>query len=807
MCSRLWSPTTIDSQKVEAMALSKIRCRRLGVLMIGAILIAIVAAIAMPKQTRKSDTDGHRHTNRLIHETSPYLLQHAHNPVNWYPWGEEAFEKAKQEDKPIFLSIGYSSCHWCHVMERESFADEGIAALLNDNFIAIKVDREERPDVDEIYMTAVQMMSGQGGWPMSSFLTPDGKPFFGGTYFPRDEFADLLNRIHEAWTDPAKRKQIDELAERVGGAIGQAASHTPPAGTVSPALFGPVVKSYLEQFDKQDGGFGPAPKFPPSMCLALMLAEHRKKPDPQLLHAVTFTLDRMARGGIYDQVGGGFHRYSTDEKWLVPHFEKMLYDNALLSWIYLEAFRDTQNSYYRRIATETLDFILRELHDPQGGFWSTLDADSEGEEGKFYVWSPQEVISVLGKADGELFNRIYDITPAGNFEGRSIPNLIAKSVDEWAKELNTSPNRLWQRLDAMRARLLAVRGKRVRPGLDDKVLTSWNGLMIRSFALGYDVTGEERYREAAESAAAFLLSTMRKDGKLRHSYRQGKTQPQAFLEDYSFLIVGLLELHRATGKGRWLKEAQALTHVMISGFWSERDGSFYSVPHDHEVLLARLNSAEDSATPSGQSMAALALVQLARRSEDADLRAKAQRILNTYVVIMQRYPAAMPNMLLAAHQYFTPTDRTATQIQKELPVQVSLAGMPSSVKPGQTFEVSVQFAVRPGWHIHAEKPADPSLIGTRVEPAAGPFQLVSATYPAARTVRLGFRSEPLRVYTGDAVVRLRLRALPGARAEALRLRVRYQACNDRICERSIEKLLTPSVSLNTASATRRKGTR
>ncbi len=763
-----------------------------------ACLVLAVAAWALRARTKEhgaappvaQQPGAHPHTNRLASETSPYLLQHAHNPVDWYPWGPEAFAKAKKENKPIFLSIGYSSCHWCHVMERESFEDEGIARLLNENFVAIKVDREQRPDVDEIYMSAVQMMTGGGGWPMSSFLTPGGKPFFGGTYFPREAFADLLQKVHAAWSDPVQRKQMETLAGRVAQAIGQMAAQPPTPGSVSPALFAPAVQNYLARFDARNGGFGGAPKFPPAMSLALLLAEHRKNPDPHLLRAVTVTLDHMSRGGLYDQIGGGFHRYSTDEKWLVPHFEKMLYDNALLAWAYLLAYRDTQNPLYRRTATGTLDFVLRELRDPLGGFWSTLDADSAGEEGKFYVWTPTEVLAALGKTDGDLFNRIYDITPKGNFEaGRSIPNLLDRPVDAWAKEWNTTPEALQARLGGLRARLLQAREKRVRPPLDDKVLASWNGLMIRALALAYDVTGETRYREAAERAANFLLTRMRggKDGRLRHSYRNGKTQPESFLEDYSFLVVGLLELHEATGDARWMREARALTDTMIADFWDEKAGTFFSTPHHHEALLARPVSAEDNAIPSGQSMAALALVRLAQATGDADLRAKARRILDTYAAPMNEYPAAMPNMLLAAHRYFTPAEKTA---QKAGRVGVTLEDVPLSARPGEAFEVTVRFAIPPGWHINAEKPADPALIATTVVPAEGPFALVSAAYPSAKTVRLGFSDTPLRVYVGETRVRLKLKALPGATIEALRLRARYQACSDKVCERPVEALLT-----------------
>jgi uncharacterized protein YyaL (SSP411 family) len=801
--------------------------RFLLLLALGAVAGMVVAVAAGAWQARQQNAGSHSYTNRLIHETSPYLLMHAHNPVDWYPWGPEAFAKAKQEGKPIFLSIGYSSCHWCHVMERESFEDEGIARLLNDHFVAIKVDREQRPDLDEIYMTAVQRLTGSGGWPMTTLLTPDGKPFFGGTYFPRAPLAELLEKAHAAWTDPAQHPKLEQLAERVAAGIGQASVGGALQGDLSPTLIRNAVRSYLADFDPKNGGFGRAPKFPPSMQLMLMLgagghpqgAPLRADGHPQgaPLRAVTFTLEHMARGGMYDQVGGGFHRYSTDERWLVPHFEKMLYDNALLATLYLDSYETTRNPYYRRIGTEILDFALRKLRDPKGGFWSTLDADSGGGEGQFYLWTPAQVVAVLGKTDGALFNRIYGITPQGNFEGKSIPNLLAKPVEVWARERHTTSTALWERLDGMRAKLRAARDRRPRPPVDDKVLASWNGLMLRALARGYQATGEERFRQAAEQEASFLLTTMRRDGKLVHSYRQGRIEPQVFLDDYSDLIVGLLDLHDALGAGepqrgsgpgpgqrgsgpdpgRWLSEARSLTRTMGADFWDERDGTFFTTPSPSPAgagpapRLVRLKSAEDNAVPSGTSMAALALVRLSRLTNDAGLREKARRVLETHAGTMRQYPQALPQMLLAAEALFTPADTAVAMASRKGPVTVTLMGVPAAVRAGQAFTVGVRFTIQPGWHINAAKPVDAALIATQVEPAAGPFRLLAAIYPAAQTARLGFSREPLSVYTGDTTVRLRLQALPGAeKGRALRLRVRYQACSDRACLLPVETLLT-----------------
>ncbi len=732
-----------------------------------------------------------RRANRLARETSPYLLQHAHNPVDWYPWGPEAFAKAKRDGKPIFLSIGYSSCHWCHVMERESFEDEGVAKLLNEFFVPIKVDREERPDLDDVYMTAVQLLNGSGGWPLSVFVRPDGKPFFGGTYFPRQPFAELLQKVHDTWNDPEKRRQLDGAAEDLSRAMGETAARAPTPGSISPGVFAPAVRGLLEGLDAQNGGFGGAPKFPPSNRLALLLAEQRRKPDPKVARAITLTLDRMARGGLHDQVGGGFHRYSTDARWLVPHFEKMLYDNALLAWVYLEAHKVLGNPYYRRIGTETLNFLLRELRDPGGAFWSSLDADSIGprgdrEEGSFYLWRPQEVEAALGKADAALFCQIYDITAQGNFEKRSIPNLIAASVETRAAQEKLTPAALWKRIDTLRIRLRATRGKRSRPSLDDKVLADWNGLAIRAFAVGYEVTGDSRYRTAAEEAATFLLTRMRGDdgprkGRLSHSYRKGSRLPHAFLDDYAFTAVGLLELQRVTDQESWGRDARDLVRVLQADFWGEAQSAFFSTPHGHETLPTRPVHAREGALPSGQSMATLALVRLARTTGEPELRGLALRLLNGYANEMRRYPAAHAGMLLAAEAHFDPATERTSPVAGPAPVEAEITSVAPGVRPGVPFPVTVRLRIRPGWHINAAHPHGEDLIPTRVD-ALPPFSVVSARYPRPKEVNFEFASRPLLVLEGDGDVQLVLRGGTGSgRATALRLRVRYQGCNNRVC--------------------------
>jgi uncharacterized protein YyaL (SSP411 family) len=741
-------------------------------------------------------------TNHLAGATSPYLLEHAHNPVDWYPWGPEALEKAKREGKPIFLSVGYAACHWCHVMARECFEDEGIAKQLNDGFVCIKVDREERPDLDELYMTAVQLLTGSGGWPMSVFLTPEGRPFFGGTYFPRDSFAELLRKVHEVWGDPKKQPEVRAAADRLTRAIGEAGALAAVGGTLAPEVTGQAVRSYLGELDTVNGGFGGRPKFPPSLRLLVMLDEARRQPTPELKRALTLTLDRMARGGMYDQIGGGFHRYSVDEKWLVPHFEKMLYDNALLATVYLEASRTLKNPGYRRIGVETLDFVLRELRDPAGGFHSSLDADSPGpngerEEGRFYLWTPAEVNAVLGPTDGALFCRIFGVTPAGNFESRNIPNLLPEPVEAWAKKLKTPPAALWKRLDGMRTRLRAARQKRPRPALDDKVLTSWNGLMLRALAVGYDVSGAARYRQAAEAQAAFLLAAMHRDGRLLHAYRGGKTQPQSFLEDYGDLLVGLLELHRVTGGERWLNESRALAKEMLTRFWDEKRGTLTSLPGDHETLVARLDAPEDNATPSGQSMAALALVRLGKLTGARELRERGTALLTHYAGSMKRTPAAAAGMLLAAQAHFAPaavpvgaggTPPGALLPAQKEKVTAALEGAPPTVKAGDTFVLRVKLTIAAGWHVNSDRPKNPALIQTRVGAAPGPFEIVSVNYPTATTVTMG--KEKLEAFVGEPVLHVRLKALPGAdSAEEIRLTLQYQTCNDRVCLRPTETLL------------------
>ena len=592
-----------------------------------------------------------KHTNRLIDETSPYLLQHAHNPVDWYPWGEEALNLAKNLDKPILLSIGYSACHWCHVMERESFENEKIAAIMNKYYINIKVDREERPDLDEIYMSAVQIMTGSGGWPMTVFLTPELKPFYGGTYFPPDDrygrpgFPKLLAAVEDAYR--SKREEIDEQAEKLVSHINQISN---PKGVENLSLDDKIIEQafyhYQNRFDSQHGGFGQAPKFPPGMGLILLLRYWKRSGNSRALHIVEFTLEKMARGGMNDQLGGGFHRYSTDEIWLTPHFEKMLYDNSLLTVTYLEAFQATGKPFYREVVEETLGYILREMYDQQnGGFYSTQDADSEGEEGKFFVWTPDEVEQILGQADAKVFCDFYDVTDHGNFEHQNIL-WVKTPTDLYTKKTNIEQTDLINILSRCKKKLFDAREKRIKPGLDDKILTSWNGLMIRSMGLAYQILGDPRYLEAAETSAKFILKELvQKNGHLLRTHRAGKSHLNACLEDYSYFIAGLIELYQASFDPHWLREANRLNQIMISQFWDSQNGGFFFTGKDHPELIVRSKSAYDGATPSGASMAVHVLLRLAILLNQPDLKEKAKITFSLYDHTMKTAPSGSAQML------------------------------------------------------------------------------------------------------------------------------------------------------------------
>jgi uncharacterized protein YyaL (SSP411 family) len=616
-----------------------------------------------------SDAAPQRPPNRLIHETSPYLLQHAHNPVDWHPWGEEAFARARAEDKPLFLSVGYSACHWCHVMERESFENEAIAALMNLHYINIKVDREERPDVDQIYMSAVQLMTQRGGWPMSVFLTPDGRPFYGGTYWPPTSrmgmpgFRDVLLKLHEYWTQ--HRGEVQTSAASLADAVGRIAAPEFEQADLNKDMLRRAMHELLTSADRRHGGFGGAPKFPHPMDLRVLLRCWQRFGEEDALHVARLTLDKMAMGGIYDHLGGGFHRYSTDARWLVPHFEKMLYDNALLIPAYLELLQCTQDLGSLAIIKQTLDYVLREMTSPTGGFYSTQDADSEGEEGKFFVWSEAEVVELLGPDDARIFNYCYDVTGSGNWEGHNILNRL-KTDEQAASMLHVSTSVLYDTLHRCRQRLAEARSRRITPGRDEKILIAWNGLMISAIAQA--VVGRSGMHRpddsptiwaqvlgAAESAASFILTTMRDaDGRLLHSFKDGRARISAFLDDYACFVDGLVELYQATFNPRWLTAAVELAEQMIARFADTEHGGFFYTPSDHEQLIARSKDTQDNATPSGNGMAATALLKLGRLTGRTDLEEQGYRTLRSLSGLLAEHPRAAAQALIALDFHLGP---------------------------------------------------------------------------------------------------------------------------------------------------------
>jgi uncharacterized protein len=608
-------------------------------------------------------------TNHLAHETSPYLKQHAHNPVDWYAWGSEALRRAKELDRPIFLSIGYSACHWCHVMEHESFENEEIAKILNDNFVSIKVDREERPDLDQIYMTAVQRMTGQGGWPMTVFLTPDLRPFTGGTYFPPEDkygrrgFRSVLLMLAEAWRD--RRAEIDAAAGELTEYLQAVAGVQPTPGGLDADLLRGASNALARAFDASHGGFGQAPKFLHTMDLRLLLRVWKRFNEDHALHMVRHTLDRMAMGGIYDHLGGGFARYSTDDRWFAPHFEKMLYDNALLVPCYIEAYLATKEPFYRQIVEETLAWVKREMTSPEGPFYSTLDADSEGHEGKFYVWSADELDAVLGE-DAPLVREYWGVTADGNFEGRNI--LFVADVDRraLAARHDLDDAALDERIATAKRLLYDIRSARVWPGLDDKVLASWNGLMIRAFADAARAFDDARYRTIAVESAAALFGSMVKNGRVFRSSKAGRARIAGYLEDYASLALAALALSELTFDETWIERARTLADSIDSWFRDDDTGLYFDTASDQETLINRPREVTDNATPAGTSLAAELFVRLAELTGDDALRRCAAAIVDRLAPAAARYPMAFGHLLSTADLLINGA------------IEVAIAGAPES---------------------------------------------------------------------------------------------------------------------------------
>ena len=603
--------------------------------------------------------------NRLIHESSPYLLQHAANPINWFPWGQEAFETAKREDKPIFVSIGYSTCHWCHVMERESFSDKEVAELLNKNFIAIKVDREERPDIDSVYMTVTQALTGSGGWPMTIFMTPDKKPFYAGTYFPKHQrwgrpgMMELLPKIAEAWRND--RQKVLTSADQITQHVIRLSSRQP--GTkLDQEILGQARQFFVQAYDPEYGGFVKSPKFPSPHQLNFLLRRYYHTRDAQALAMVEKTLTQMRLGGIYDQLGFGFHRYSTDARWLVPHFEKMLYDQAMLIMAYTEAYQATGKAFYAMVAEEIITYVLRDMTSAQGGFYSAEDADSEGIEGKFYLWTPKEIKTLLGEKNAALFNQVFNVKDGGNFEdagpGHHIDQNILhlqKPLPELAKEVGIPENQLNKQLEVSRQILFDARQKRIHPFKDDKILTDWNGLMIAALAKAGYVLDKQAYTTAASTAADFILQNLTADnGRLLKSYRKGKAGSAAHLNDYAFMVWGLIELYQATYKANYLADAITLNEQMLAHFWDEQNGGLYITADDGEELLVRSKEIYDGAIPSGNSVAVYNLLRLAHMTGKTDYMEKAEGIIKAFSDPVKQYPAGHSQLMVALEYALNP---------------------------------------------------------------------------------------------------------------------------------------------------------
>ena len=752
------------------------------------ILLNFALIVSADEDALKNPDGSWKWTNRLINETSPYLLLHAHNPVEWYSWDDEALTRAKKENKLIFLSVGYSTCYWCHVMEREVFSNPEIAEQMNKNFINIKIDREERPDLDEIYMTATQIMIRRGGWPNSVFLTPDLKPFYAGTYFPptdkpnRPGFPTVLDAVHEAWV--TREAEVINTANEITNIIERVISTgftSLTAKSLDRSLISTGVTHLKTTYNQAYGGFGKAPKFPSPANLEFLLREYERQSKLQtantdaesLLKMVTRTLDMMAYGGIYDQIGGGFHRYSVDAKWLVPHFEKMLYDNAQLAKVYLQAYKITEKPQYRRIAEELFSFIAREMTAPDGGFYSALDAETDAEEGKYYVWTEDEIKKVLSKTDVKQFASIYGIDKGPNFDGKNV--LYVPNGAESEASLKT--------VKSARETLLAARFERERPLLDTKIIVSWNGMMIDALAYGYEVLGDEKYLTAASKAAQFILDKIRKpDGELWHTYTAGVAKYDGYLDDYAFLVQGLLGLSNATGEERWLRSATTLTDKMIELFWDDKHGGFFFTKADAKQLIVRTKKPHDSAIPSGNAVAVNNLLML-----NPSYRNYAEKTLRSFAKAMEDTPSSFMHMLFALNGYLSIEDGLPVSIP-ELDASQALVTATAKIKTrtkGNQIDVEVQVKIAAGWHINANPAGQDNLIPTTITVDKDALiEINNVKYPKGKSMKFEFSPESVNVYEGTFTIPLKLKQKPDTlikKGVPIILKLNYQACNDTEC--------------------------
>jgi len=722
-------------------------------------------------------------SNRLLLESSPYLLQHAHNPVDWYPWGAEAFARARAEGKPVFLSIGYSTCHWCHVMEKESFENLEIAAYLNRHFIAIKVDRERRPDVDANYMTAIQLIRGNGGWPASSFLTPEGKPFYGGTYYPPGQFLGLLKQISKAWTED--RDKLVEQADQLAAAVAEVNAAHGRASGIDDHVLSQAATAILSEYDPLQGGFGQAPKFPQESLLDLLLESARRDGDNEALDAALNTLRHIAAGGIHDQIGGGFHRYATDPDWLIPHFEKMLYNQAALGRLYLQAWSLTGKAGFVRVVRDTLDYVLRDMQAQEGAFYSASDADSEGREGRYYLWTLDEVGAALSGADADLAIAFYGLTRTGNFDGGNIL-YRPMGLEEFAHQHKLDPDQLQHRLTGINQALLKVRQRRQAPLRDDKIITAWNGAMIATLAEAGDWLGENAYIQAATRAADYLWQHHRDaDGHLWRNTLAGQADVPAVLSDYAAFGGGLVALYDATGETIWLLRAEALADRMLTEFWDPEHGGLYSAAAENAgvALLSRPREAADNALPSGNGLALNLLARLWHRTGKTLYQERAEALLAAFSSNILRSPAAHATLL---------TGLAELRHGASGPDHYAARGairIRSRMDSGDGFGIDLD--IRPGWHINANKPLDKDLIPTELLPDRTTLTLDEIDYPGAEQVKLRLSAQPLALYQGQVHIdgRVRTDGTPGTTPPQLRLRL--QACSDRVCLAPEDVHLTP----------------
>lgn len=770
-----------------------------------------------PTFVPEESSRGDRAANRLAREISPYLLQHAHNPVDWYPWGEEALAKARSEDKPIFLSIGYSSCHWCHVMERESFENDEIAAVLNRHFVPIKVDREERPDIDDVYMTATQVISGRGGWPNSVFLLPDGRPFYAGTYFPPSDrrgmpgFMTVLAQLASLYRDrrPALMKQAEEIERAM-----RSSAKTVAAGEsgMDPGLIHAAIESLAVTFDSRFGGFGPAPKFPPHGALRFLLHEWAHRGEGEESAMAMTTLDRMAFGGIHDHLAGGFARYSTDETWLVPHFEKMLYDNAQLLRNYAKAFALSRRPEYRRAAEGIVAWLRAEMTDADGAFFSALDADSEGVEGKYYVFARKEILDCLGP-DGEDFCEVYGIAEAGNFVDSVTgvteeTNILHREIsfEEIASGLGEEPAAFSARMGKCLDSLLARRRKRIGPGLDDKIQASWTALMIGALASASSDLGDAAMLSDAVRAAEFVLGRMKVNGRLMHAYREGVVRGNGFLDDHAFMAEACLDLFEATREAGWLDKAIGLVREIQAQFLDDASGACYFTAHDHEQLLLRNRDAFDKAEPSGNGVLAIVLARLAGITGEDGYRRAAERVIGAFSGLIARAPTAGMSLVLAAAMLrdlkerrieaeVAPVSGASGGVERaraaKFPIAVEVSPATFTLVAGETVLATIAVRIDDGWHINSNRPGMEymrPLIVTLEKPGGDGDEiegvtLVDVVYPQGEKLRPGFGSGELSVYRGgiEITAKVAVSSSERKREHDAAIVLSFQACDDTRC--------------------------